>query len=344
MNKKIGFGVIGCGTISRHHTNAVMENADAKLVAVCDQNEGAAKELAGECGVKYYTDYRKMLEDKEIDAVSICTPSFLHPEQTIAAAQAGKHVLTEKPMAINLEDADRMIKSCKEANVKLGVIFQRRTQRAFKLIKKAVENNELGKLVLGDACMKYYRSQEYYDSAGWRGTWKFDGGGALMNQGIHFIDLLQWIMGPVDTVFAQAGALVRKIEVEDTSVTIVKFKNGAFGTITGTTSVFPPIQRLEIHGEKGSIIVNDEDITKWDMLGPDDKAISRLESIKSGAQNPGMDPKNIGKEGHSVQVADFVDAIKTGREPMTNGEEGRKSLALILAIYKSAKTGLPVKL
>lgn len=346
MDKKVCFGVIGCGTISPWHINGILKNSEAKLVAVADENEEKAKKIAEKYNAVYYTDYKKLLEDKKIDAVCLCTPSSLHSEQAILAARAGKHVLTEKPMAINLEDADKMIYECRKANVKLGVIFQRRTDEIFIRIKKAIDNNELGKIVLGDIYMKYYRSQEYYDSANWRGTWKYDGGGALMNQGIHIIDLIRWYIGPVDTIFGFAEHLVRKIEVEDTAVAVLKFKNGALGVIEGTTSVYPPTipHRIEIHGEKGTIIVEGEDIIRWDVMGSDGNPVSKLDEVKKETTKPITSPTDIGMEGHRKQIADFIESIKTGKEPVVNGEEGRKSLEIILAIYESAKTKLPVKL
>jgi len=195
-------------------------------------------------------------------------------------------------------------------------MFQRRVTEPFATVKKLLDNGELGKLILGDLYMKYYRSQEYYDSGGWRGTWKFDGGDALMNQGIHMIDLLQWYMGPVESVFGYCKTLARKIEVEDTAAVVLKFKNGAIGVIEGTTSVYPPTipHRLEIHGEHGTIMFS------------------------------GTSPTDISWEGHQKMIAGMVEAIRQDREPIITGEEGKKALEIILAIYESAKTGREIKL
>jgi len=211
-----------------------------------------------------------------------------------------------------------------------------------------MEKGELGRIVLGDIYAKYYRSQLYYDSGAWRGTWEFDGGGALMNQGIHLIDLLQWYMGPVDTIYGYAETLARKIEVEDTSVAVLKFKSGALGVIEGTTSVYPETipHRIELHGDKGSIMLQGEGIRRWEVMGEDGKVISRAEEA-GGTENTEKaiaSPTDIGMEGHIILVRDMVEAIREGKEPMISGEEGRKSIQIILAIYQSAKTGKPVKL
>ena len=197
-DRKIRFAVVGCGRISKNHFDALekhQENAD--LVAVCDSNAVRLDRSIESYGVEGYSSLTQLLAESDADVVSICTPSGLHPEEAIETAHAARHIVTEKPMAITLKDADEMIEACHRAGVKLGVIFQRRVQGIFLKVKKALEEGELGRVVLGDIYMKYYRSQQYYDSGAWRGTWKFDGGGALMNQGIHLIDLLQWYMGPV---------------------------------------------------------------------------------------------------------------------------------------------------
>jgi predicted dehydrogenase len=344
-NKEIGFGVIGCGVIAPFHIEGIQSSQGGKLIAVCDDVADKSKKMAEEYKVDYYTDYHKMLERSDIDVVCICTPSSMHPEQTIAAAKRGKHVITEKPMAIDLKSANKMINICKDKGVKLAVIFQRRVKPVFIRIKEALDKGELGKLVLGDIYLKYYRSPEYYASAGWRGTWKFDGGGALMNQGIHMIDFLLWCMGDVDTVYGRAETLLRKIEVEDTCVAVLKFKNGALGVLEGTTCVYPPTvpHRLELHGEKGSIMIEGEGIKRWEVMGPDDKPVSKIEK-QEGVGKPMTSPTDIAMEGHVIQIQDVIDAIKEDREPSVPGTEGRRSLELILAIYESAKTGKPVKL
>ncbi|HOK29896.1 MAG TPA: Gfo/Idh/MocA family oxidoreductase, partial [bacterium] len=215
-DRVLNFAIIGCGVIAPNHAEGIVNTPSARLVAVADIVEEKAVKFAQKYNCDWYTDYKKMLDRPDIDVVNICTPSGLHPEMAIEAMKRGKHVITEKPMAITLEQADAMISASKEYKRKLACIFQRRTQSIFKKIKEVTSQGAIGKLILGDAYMKYFRSQAYYDSGDWRGTWALDGGGALMNQGIHCIDLMQWIMGEVGSVFAYTRTLARKIEVEDT--------------------------------------------------------------------------------------------------------------------------------
>ena len=344
--KKIGIAVVGCGIISPWHIKSILLNKDAKLVSVCDNIEKKAKEVARKYGVNWYTDYRKLLKRKDLNIVCLCSPSSLHAEQTVLAAKAGKHVLTEKPIAVTLKDADKMINACKKAKVKLGVIFQRRTDPKCIRIKQALERNELGKLVLADVYVKYYRGQEYYDSADWRGTWKFDGGGCLMNPGIHLVDLMLWFMGPVDTVFGYAKHILRKIEVDDTAVAVVKFKNGAMGVIEGATSIYPANipHRFEIHGEKGTIMWEGEDIVRWDVKDKSGCVKSKLSEIRKIRSVPIISSTDIGMEGHRKQIFDFIEAIKNDRVPMVTGEEARKSIELVISLYKSNKINKPVKI
>lgn len=238
-NETVGYGMIGCGVIAPWHATALKEHVrGARLVACCDVVREKAEQFAARFEIpKVYTDYRELLQDPEIDAVSICTPSGMHSEMVIAASNAGRHAMTEKPMDITLPKIDEMIAVARRNDTRLGVIFQRRTSPLWQKVRETVQSGKLGTMVLGDAYLKYYRSQEYYDSGAWRGTWALDGGGALMNQGVHLVDQLQWIMGPVDTLFSFADHLARNIEVEDTTVSALKYRSGAFGTLQGTTSV-----------------------------------------------------------------------------------------------------------
>lgn len=347
MNK-VRFGIIGCGTISAWHAKGISNTPEAELVACCDIVEEKAKKLADEYGVsKIYTDYHELLASDEVDAVNVCTPSGLHGQITIDAAKAGKHVLCEKPVEITLPKIDAMIKACHEANIKFGVIFQRRTSPMWSKIKKAVDSGCLGKMVLGDAYLKYLRTQAYYDSGDWRGTWALDGGGALMNQGVHMIDLLRWIMGPIDTIYAKADHLVRNIEVEDTACAVIQYKSGAFGVLEGTTSVYPGMDhRMELHGEKGTILVDGEKIAKWDI--PEEETeechIDGNGGVDIKIGTAATNPTSIATEGHQIQIQDLCHAITEDRNPMITGEEARNAVEVILAIYESARTGLPVKL
>lgn len=344
MKDKFGYGIVGCGVIAPWHARAVKNLPNADLIAVCDIELPKAEKLKEDFEAQYiYTDYNELLAREDIDVISICTPSGHHHEVAIAAAKAGKHVLSEKPLDVTHEHMDAMIKACKDADVKLACIFQRRTSKLWQLVKQAVDEQRFGKLVLGSAYLKYFRSQQYYDSAGWRGTWALDGGGALMNQGVHLIDLFRWIMGPVDTIFAFADHLARNIEVEDTCVASVKFASGAFGTMEGTTSVTPGLNhRMELHGEDGTIRIDGENIVSWDVPGENKDEVAAQLSDNIG--DAASDPTAIAGDGHQMQIADLLAAINEGREPTVNGEQARKAVEFILAVYKSAQSGQPVKL
>ena len=345
---KVRFGIIGCGVISPWHAKGVIGAEEAELVACCDVIKERAEKLSSDFGnPRVYTDYHELLACGDVDAVCVCTPSGLHGQVTIDAARAGKHVMCEKPVEITLPKIDAMTRACRDAKVKLGVIFQRRTSPMWHKVKKAVEEGRLGKMVLGDAYLKYFRSQEYYDSGDWRGTWELDGGGALMNQGVHMIDILRWVMGPVETIYAQADHLARKIQVEDTACAVIKWQSGAFGVLQGTTSVTPGMDhRLEFHGELGSILVNGECIAKWAVPGDGDDAKKMTcnggVDIKNGTS--ATEPTAIATEGHQVQIQDLCRAIREDSDPMITGEEARKAVEVILAVYESARTGLPVRL
>lgn len=342
----IRFAIVGCNMIAPWHATAIRETEGARLVAVCDRVSEHAGRLAKEFGpARVYTDYDAMLDDPEVDAVCICTPSGLHAPMGTAAARAGKHVLTEKPIGIRLDEIDEMIAASRESGTKLGVISQMRTLPMWSRVRRAVQNGKLGRMVMSDAVMKYFRSQDYYSTSGWRGTWAMDGGGALMNQGVHCVDLLRWIMGPVTSVFAFADHLVRDIEVEDTVVATLTFADGSMGAIEAATSVVPGTEhRLEFHGALGTICVRGETLLTWDVPGDeriiDGEAAGADIKLGSGAANPTA----ISNEGHIVQVADFAAAIREGRDPMVTGDDARCAVELILAIYESASKGCPVLL
>ncbi|MGD8241071.1 MAG: Gfo/Idh/MocA family oxidoreductase [Armatimonadota bacterium] len=341
----LGFGIIGCGVIGPLHAKGIEACSDADLVAVCDIVEEKAKGLADQYSgtPEVYTDYHEMLKRDDLDVVCICTPSGAHAEQGIACAEAGKHVLTEKPIDVKLDAIDALIEACKSHSVKLGCIFQRRTRTVSHVVRDAVQSGRLGQMVVGDAYLKYYRSPEYYKSADWRATWKWDGGGALMNQGVHGIDLLVYLMGPVKTVTAHAAHLVRDIEVEDTAVAILQYENGAFGVLEGTTSIHPGLpSRHELHGDRGSIIMEESKILRWSIMDEEEEPPEvEQEAPKGGAF---ADPKAISGLGHILQIQDIADAVNEDREPLVPGEEARKAVELILAIYRSSETGETVSL
>lgn len=338
--KELGFGIIGCGMISNWHADAISEIDGAKLICVSDVNEKARADFAKKYNVNTYESVEDLLGNSEVDIVCICTPSGLHAPLAVQAANAGKHIVIEKPMAINLKEVDEIISACETNKAKMTVISQFRFTDAVCKLKDAIDRGILGKIVMGDIYMKFYRSQQYYDKGGWKGTWKMDGGGALMNQGIHGIDLLQYVMGPVKSVFAHIRTLARKIEAEDTASALLEFENGALGVIQGTTSIYPGLpRRLEVNGDKGTIILEEDCIAKWDIEGqniPDDINIG---STTSGASS---NPAAISVEGHIKQIGDMIDAVRNNRKPLVDQYDGRKPVEIIMGIYESSRTGKKV--
>jgi UDP-N-acetyl-2-amino-2-deoxyglucuronate dehydrogenase len=237
--KKLNFGIIGCGRIAYKHAEAIKKNEKANLLYVCDIIEERAVDYKNKYGAeRYFTDYHEMLEMPDLDVVNICTPSGMHAEMGIAAAKAGKHVIVEKPMALSLKEADALLNACDENRVKLAVCFQNRFNPPVQKLRRALEEGRFGKLTHASAVVRWFRPQDYYDQAPWRGTWAMDGG-CLMNQSIHNIDLLQWMMGPVESVFGYTANNFRKIEAEDVGVAVLKFKNGALGVIEASTTIYP---------------------------------------------------------------------------------------------------------
>lgn len=345
MNRELGFAIIGCGNIAPFHIRAIEEINGAKLVIVHSKSQKSAQKLGEEFKVKWTVNLEDVFSNPEVDVVNICTPSGLHRDIAIASAKAGKHIVVEKPLEITLPRCDDIIKAARENNVKLAVIFPSRFKDGSRKLKQAVEKNRFGRIALASAYIKWYRSQEYYDSGVWRGTWEIDGGGALMNQSIHTIDLLQWFMGDVESVSAYTSTVSHHIEVEDTGCAILKFKNGALGVIEGSTSCYPGMDAtVSIHGEKGTVILEEGKIKEWSFKEPEesDKDIKLTEDVSSsGAQDP---TKSLSHEFHRRQIVDMVEAILNDRQPLVNGEEGRKSVEIILAIYESNKKNKIIKL
>lgn len=340
MNE-IGFGIVGGGMIGAVQAAAIGEINGARLLAVCGRDEGRTAEFAAKFAVTAYTDYEKFLAHPGVQIVNICTPSGTHAELGVAAARTGKHVLVEKPIEINLARADALIAACDEAGVKLGVIFQSRFLPAVQQLKQALDENRLGRLVMGDAYVKWYRAPEYYALGSWHGTLRLDGGGALINQAIHTIDLLRWMMGPVGEVAAMKSALrYPHIEAEDTLVGTLRFQNGALGVIQAATSIKPGFKRrLEISGELGTVILDGDAISVWAIDGEEDAA-REAEQITDGSANPAA----ISNAGHQRQIEDMMQAVIADRAPLIDGREGRKSLELVTALYAAATLGQAVKL
>lgn len=336
----IGFGIVGCGMIAAFHARAIAEMADAKLVACHSSRWERAQTFAQEFNCRPCRSLAELVADPAIHIVNICTPSGAHLEPALAAAQAGKHLLIEKPLEVTLDRCDQIINACQRQKVKLATIFPSRYHRCWQSLKAAIDEGRFGTLTLGNAYIKWFRTQEYYDSGNWRGTWQLDGGGALMNQGIHTIDLLQWLMGNVQSVSARTSTLAHdRIEVEDTAVACLQFANGALGTIEGTTASYPgQLKRIEIHGSTGSVIVEEDAIRFWKFQSErkSDQAVFEQLAVHSTTGGAG-DPRAIGHQAHRRLFEDFVDALREGRDPAICGSEGRRAVEVILAIYRAAQ-------
>ncbi len=343
-----GFGIIGCGMIANFHAKAIGDIDSARVAACFDMVPERAQQFAEENGCAGYDSLEAMLADESVDVVTICSPSGAHMEPAVAAAQAGKHVIVEKPLEITLERCDAIIDACKTAGVKLAVIFPSRFHRSSLLLKDALDSGRFGRLTMGDAYVKWFRTQEYYDSGAWRGTWKLDGGGALMNQAIHSVDLLTWLMGPVAEISAQSSTLIHeRIEVEDVAVAALKFENGALGVIEATTAAYPGwLKKIEIHGSQGSAALEEESIVQWSFAEETDEDAALLREMSDNTDTGGgaADPTAIGHHGHAMLFADALKAIAEGSEPAVNGEQARRSVEIILAIYQAAEEGKTVKL
>ena len=344
----LGFGIIGCGMIAGFHAKAISDVRGARLVACFDQVTAAADKLADTTGCKAYHKLDDLLADPAVHVVTMGTPSGAHMEPAVAAARAGKHVIVEKPLDITLRRCDQIIASCRKAGVVLSTVFPSRFHDSSQELKRAVDGGRFGRLTLGDAYVKWYRSQAYYESGAWRGTWELDGGGALMNQAIHSVDLLTWLMGPVVEVRAKTALLAHKrIAVEDVAVATVEFANGALGVIEAATAVYPGyLKRIEIHGDEGSAVLEEEDLVKWDFAKkkPRDEAIFAAMANRKSGGGGAADPAAIGYQAHAKQFQNVVQAIRKGTAPAIDGPEGRRSVEIILAIYQSAETGKAIKL
>jgi len=328
--------------IADFHAKAIELINCGKLVACYSRSQLKADDFGKKYNCKGYSDLKKFLSHKSLDIVTICTPSGTHLDYALKVAEAGMNVIIEKPLEVTLNRCDKIIEIFEKNKLKIAVVFQSRFYDAANIFKNAIAENRFGKLVLGDAYVKWYRNQKYYDDDKWKGTIKFDGGGALMNQSIHAIDLLQWYMGPVDSVKAFMGILGHKrIEVEDTAIAILKFKSGALGVIEGSTATFPGfLKRIEISGTKGTAALEEDHLNVWSFadrnLG-DDEIIENF-FIKHKDKNIGgaSNPSSISFFGHKKQFENFIESIERNDIPLVDGYEARKSVEIILAIYKSA--------
>jgi len=350
MPRTYGFGIVGTGMIGAFHADAIKQLPNARLVAACDAAPGRAAEFGRKHGCEGMDDLEKFLSRDDIDVVTIGTPSGTHADIAIAAAKHGKHCISEKPMDITLDRIDRMIEAHEKAGTTLGGIFNYRFMETTQLFKQAVEQGRFGRLTFGMAYGPWWRDQAYYDSGGWRGTWAMDGGGALMNQGIHTIDLLQWFMGPVKRVIAMTACVAHeRIEVEDTGAATLEFANGALGTIACTTSMWPGHFRIvEVAGTDGTVAMADQNFFFWQFRRetPADGEIRsrhlQFPAVSIGAANPSA---GLTADLHRENFREFLSAIDERRRPAVDGYEARKAVQIILAIYESARNGgKPVEL
>jgi UDP-N-acetyl-2-amino-2-deoxyglucuronate dehydrogenase len=344
-----GFGIIGCGVIAPFHARAIAELPQARLVAVADAVAERARDVASDFGVEAL-EVDALLGRPDIDIVCVCVPSGAHAEVGARAAAAGKHVVVEKPIEVTLEAADRLIKACEDKGVKLCVISQHRWDAGVQELKQLADSGRLGRLVLGDAIVKWYRTQQYYESGDWRGTLKLDGGGALMNQGVHYVDLLQWVMGPVERVVARTRTSAHPhIEVEDIAIALLTFAGGAVGVLECSTAVYPGLsERLEVTGTGGTAIVEAGELKLRELKEEKGETSPYGGKATTSRQDPAQaaasNPADISYAGHREQLRDLLGAIDTGRKPAIDGAEARKPLEIILAAYESARAGRDVTL
>ena len=340
--KRLRFAIVGCGRISGYHLDALAANRDEAVVAaVCDvvpeRAESAARKAGG---VPWFSRLDDMLQAGGFDVVSVCTPSGLHPEHGIAAAEAGFHVLTEKPVGIDLPRVDRLIETCEKKGVRLFTVLQNRLNPTVQVLRQALDKGRFGKPCFIEVNVFWTRPQDYYDQAPWRGTWALDGG-AFMNQASHYVDLAQWLGGDVDEVVALTGTLGRDIEAEDTGAAVVRFKSGAIGTLNVTMLVYPKnlegsITMMGLRGTArvGGIALNRIEQWDFDQYQDEDREV----------REAGYTPPTVYGHGHAGYYRNVIDVLRGRAEPSSDGREGRRSLELILAIYESAREGRPVKL
>ena len=340
-NRKIRFAVVGCGRIATNHFNAIKQHAErAELVGICDVDPNALQRAATETGAHPYATMGELLQTSDADVVVLTTPSGLHPSQVIEVASAGRHAMTEKPMATRWHDGLRMVKACDDASVRLFVVKQNRRNATLQLLKKAIDSGRFGRIFMVNINVFWTRPQDYYDSAAWRGTWEFDGG-ALMNQASHYVDLLDWLIGPIESLQAYTATLARNIEVEDTGVISVKWRSGALGSMNVTMLTYP--KNLEgsitILGEKGTVRVGGmavNEIQHWEFADPDPEDDQIKQANYATTSVYGF--------GHPLYYDNVIKVLRGEAEPETDGREGLKSLEVLIATYLSARDGRRVAL
>ncbi|QNK55794.1 Gfo/Idh/MocA family protein [Paenibacillus sp. PAMC21692] len=333
--KTWNFGIIGCGSVADFHMEAIRQIEGASLTVVSSRNEDIAKATAEREGCAWTTDYRQLIRREDVDIVCVTTSSGSHARIGLDVLNAGKHVVIEKPIAMSANDAAELVRTAKERGVTLSVISQRRFEVQHQAVKRVLEEGALGKLLLVEMSLPFYRTQAYYDSADWRGTISEDGG-ALMNQGIHSLDLLLWFAGGVRSVFGQVATQTHKMEAEDLGLAILQFDNGAFGTIMASTSIQPGFAAaINLYGELGTIKLEGNSIVHWTV--PDR---NKPTWIHSDAYGGVTDPRSIPSDFHQSQLIDIISSIETGGSPLVTGEDGLRAVQLVEAIYESAAKGV----
>ena len=354
-SQRLRFGLIGCGGVGPTHAGALLRIEDAELVATADTVKERAQDLASKLNLnKAYDSHEALIADPDIDVVCICTPSGMHADHTVRAMRAGKHVVVEKPMEISLEACDRMIEAAHETGKKLTVISQHRFDPATIQVKEAIDSGKLGHIILATASVKWWRKQHYYDVAPWRGTWAGDGGGSLMNQGVHTVDVLQWITGGIESVFGHTKTAAHTIETEDIAVAALKFNCGAVGTLTASTAAFPGAPaRIEIYGTEGSAIIEGDRIKQMSFKNgetytPEAAAHDAVSVAQGGTasvkdeatRRAAFGDKKAGwGDAHRAQILDLIYAIRNDTQPLMNGPAARKPVEVVLSIYESSRTG-----
>lgn len=331
-------GLVGCGRISKNHFDALRKVDGLALSAVCDIDAERAARAGEEQGVPSYRSLDEMLRSGEVDVVTICTPSGLHSAHGIAAAQAGKHVVTEKPMSLSLRQADDLVRACDDAGVQLFVVKQNRLNPPIQLLKRAVDKGRFGRIFMANVTVRWQRPQDYYDAEPWRGTWEFDGG-AIMNQASHYVDLMQWLVGPVESVMGKTATQARRIEAEDSGIGILKFRSGALGVIEVNVLTYPRNFEgsITIIGERGTVKIGGTAVNRvehWTFAEYDDD-----DKLVEAANT---NPPNVYGFGHDGYYRNVLAVLRGQAKPETDGRAGRKSLELILGIYESTKTGCEV--
>jgi UDP-N-acetyl-2-amino-2-deoxyglucuronate dehydrogenase len=327
-------GIIGGGNISATHARAAAAIADCHVVAVWGQNRQRAAGIAQEHDARAYDDLKDLIALRPLDVVAIGSPSGVHAEQIALAAEHGLHVLVEKPLDISLDRVDRALAAVRAAGVKLGVFFQDRLKPDLARVKRLLDAGRLGRVLLVSAQVKWYRPPEYYATSRWRGTWALDGGGALMNQGVHTVDALLWLFGPVASVTAHAGTVLHRIEVEDTVVATLKFASGALATLEATTAAFPGFpRRIEITGTEGTLTIEGDQLVAAHLRTPSPDFVLSTPALSAAASSPVVADASA----HQRVFEDFFDAIRNNREPACSGSEGRRSVELVQQIYKAAR-------